>query len=263
VTTGQQALEENRAYIDLSARGRIRVTGEDRARLIHALTTNHIQQMGPGDQVYTFFLTAQGRIISDCYITCYEDYLLLDVEPEVRDAIVRHIDHYIIADDVTLEDVTNSTFSLIAAGKRVYGPIDGKDQTIAALGLVPATDEDFEAFRVEHYHPKFGKDFTSSTLPQETGLTYALHFNKGCYLGQEIVERIRSRGHVNRVLVGLKAGSGTELPVGARVQLNGEEIGKVTSGSCSHAIAMVRVIGAKPGGSLQVDGVNAEVHAVS
>jgi glycine cleavage system aminomethyltransferase T len=73
VTTGYQALKDNQAYTDVSRRGRVRVTGEDRARLIHALTTNHVQQMKPGDQVYAFFLTAQGRIISDCYINCYED----------------------------------------------------------------------------------------------------------------------------------------------------------------------------------------------
>ena len=237
--------------------------GDDRARLIHALTTNHIQQMKPGDQVYAFFLTAQGRIVSDCYITCYNDYLMLDVEPEVRDAVIKHIDHYIIADDVSLEDVSDATFSLIAAGKRIYGPVEEKDQTIAALALVPAAAEDYEAYRLERFHPVFGKDFTSSTLPQETGLGYALHFNKGCYLGQEIVERIRSRGHVNRVLVGLRSSAGTSFPVGAKLKLNGEEIGQVTSSANGSAIAMVRVAGSKPGTSAEGNGISAEVHAVS
>jgi folate-binding protein YgfZ len=241
-------------------RGRIRATGDDRARLIHALTTNHIQQMTPGDQVYAFFLTAQGRIVSDCYITCYDDYLMLDVEPGVRDTVMKHIDHYIIADDVALEDVTETTFSLIAAGKRAYGELDEKEQTISGLGLVPATAEDFEAYRIEHCHPIFGKDFNSSTLPQETGLNYALHFNKGCYLGQEIVERIRSRGHVNKVLVGL---DGATAPVGAKVLLIGEEIGQITSGANASAIAMVRVVASKPGTLVEVEGATAEVHAVS
>jgi folate-binding protein YgfZ len=261
VTTGYDALQENRAYVDVSTRGRIRVTGEDRARLIHALTTNHVQQMKPGDQVYAFFLTAQGRIVSDCYITCYDDYLLLDIGSEVRDTVLTHIDHYIIADDVTLEDVSDGTFSLIAAGRRIYGPADQKEQVSGELGLVPASADEFEAFRVEHFHPVFGKDFNSSTLPQETGLTHALHFNKGCYLGQEIVERIRSRGHVNKTLVGLKASS--TIPTGAKVRFNGEEIGQVTSNASGNAIAMVRVTGSKPGTLVEVEGVSAEVHAVS
>jgi tRNA-modifying protein YgfZ len=263
VTTGYQALNENRAYVDLSERGRIRVTGEDRARLIHALTTNHVQQMKPGDEVYAFFLTAQGRIVSDCHIRCTEDYLLLDLEPEVRNVMIRHIDHYIIADDVTLEDVTDGTFSLIAAGNLLYGEIGAKDALIAELNLTPATPEDFEAYRVEHFHPKFGKDFTSTTLPQETGLTSALHFNKGCYIGQEIVERIRSRGHVNRMLVGLSAAGGAALPAGAKVHLNEEEIGQITSSSADSAIAMVRVVASTPGTIVQVEGISAEVRAVS
>ena len=129
--------------------------------------------------------------------------------------------------------------------------------------MVPATAEDFEAFRVGHFHPRFGIDFTTSTLPQETGLTSALHFNKGCYIGQEIVERIRSRGHVNKMLVGLRVQGEGSLPSDAKVHLNGEEIGQVTSASGASAIAMVRVTGAKPGTVLQAGGISAEVHAVS
>ncbi len=217
--------------------------------------------MKPGDELYAFFLTAQGRIISDCYIKCEEDYLLLDVEPEVRESIIQHIDHYIIADDVLLEDVTSSTFALLAGGKRLYGTVLDKQQVASNLGMTEATEEDYETFRIEQYHPGFGKDFSSAPLPQETGLTYALHFSKGCYLGQEIVERIRSRGHVNKMLAGLKAAE--PMPVGSKVHLNGEEIGQITSRAGSQAIGMLRVAGTKPGSIVQVETVSAEVHAVS
>ncbi len=260
---------ENRAWLDVSSRGRIRVTGDDRARLIHALSTNHIQGMTPGSERYAFFLTAQGRIVGDAYITCYENYLLLDVEPDTRESMLRHIDHYIIADDVTLQDVTSTTFALVAAGKRIYGDIDLKEWTINSLDhLTPATSEDAETFRILNFHPRFGADFSASTLPQETGLSRALHFNKGCYLGQEIVERIRSRGHVNKMLVGLKIEGAAYIPPGADVLLSGEEIGQVKSSANipeigSRSIAMVRVAGAKPGTAVRVGGANAEVCAVS
>jgi aminomethyltransferase len=268
VTPGYQALQENKGYIDISNRGRIRVTGEDRARLLHALTTNHVQGMKPGDELYAFFLTAQGRIICDVRITCFEDYLLLDVEPEAGETLLKHIDHYIIADDVTLEDVSDTTFALLAAGKVVYGPVAEKQATIASLGLVEATPEDARSFQIEHFHPRFGEDFTSTTLPQETGLTYALHFNKGCYLGQEIVERIRSRGHVNKMLVGLISQAERAVPAGTKVLLDGEEVGQITSssyhpGTGLRAIAMLRMLGTKPGTTVQVEGINAEVTAVS
>jgi folate-binding protein YgfZ len=268
VTSGYRALEENQAYVDVSERGRIRVTGEDRARLLHALTTNHVQQMKPGEELYAFFLTAQGRIVSDVHVTCGEDHFLLDVEPEVRETLVKHIDHYIIADDVTLEDVTGKTFALMAGGKRVYGDLAAKEDTIAKLGLLQASADDARIFRIERFHPRFGEDFTSTTLPQETGLAYALHFNKGCYLGQEIVERIRSRGHVNRQLVGLTVENDANLEVGSKVDQDGTEIGRITSWtrhpeSGSRAIAMLRVQAAQPGAVVQVEGVNARVSAVS
>ena len=107
MTPGLRALTESAAIIDLSDRGRIRVTGEDRARLLHAMSTNHVQGMQPGDVQYTFFLNAQGQIQADAYILCFEDHFLLDVEAQVRQSLYEHLDRFIIADDDELEDVTD------------------------------------------------------------------------------------------------------------------------------------------------------------
>src|SRR6185312_15949917 len=127
---------------------------------------------------------------------CHEDHFLLDVEPETRHSLYEHLDRFIIADDVTLEDVTDQTFSLLH-GDRIYGPVERKDETIRALTdtcAIPATAEDAEAFRIMKFRPKYGKDITDRSLPQETQQMQAMHFQKGCYIGQEIVERVRSRG---------------------------------------------------------------------
>ena len=77
-------LRESAAWLDLSARGKIRVTGEDRARLLHAMTTQDVQSLTPGQGCYAFFLNAQGRILGDVNIFCREDFFLLDTEPETR-----------------------------------------------------------------------------------------------------------------------------------------------------------------------------------
>src|SRR6202451_4882369 len=97
-TAGYEALTASAALVDLSRRGKIRVTGEDRARLLHAMTTNHVEQMQPGDCIYAFFLNAQGRILADAYVLCFEDHFLLDTAPEPREPLLAHLDHYIIAD---------------------------------------------------------------------------------------------------------------------------------------------------------------------
>jgi folate-binding Fe-S cluster repair protein YgfZ len=67
------------ALFELAGRGRIRVAGEDRKRLLHAMTTNHVEQLAPGQGCYAFFLNANGRVLSDVQVLAAEDSLLLDV----------------------------------------------------------------------------------------------------------------------------------------------------------------------------------------
>src|SRR6266699_1129060 len=143
MTPGSEALLNGAALLDLSSRGRIRVTGEDRARLLHAMTTNHVQQMKPGDGIYAFFLNAQGRILADAYILCFEDHFLLDTEPQTRAAVREHLDRYIIADDVMLEDITEQTFA--------FGLEGPKAVEVAARCGVPAPHHRFSHVRWSEY----------------------------------------------------------------------------------------------------------------
>jgi glycine cleavage system aminomethyltransferase T len=116
MTPGYVALREGAAVLDLSARGKIWATGEDRARLLHAMTTNHVQQLKPGEGCYAFFLNAQGRILGDVNLLCFEDHFLLDTEPETHTKLFEHLDRYIIADDVTVEDRTDRMATIALEG---------------------------------------------------------------------------------------------------------------------------------------------------
>jgi folate-binding protein YgfZ len=298
MTPGYQALTRAAAVIDLSARTRIRATGEDRARLLHALSTNHIQQLLPGHGCYTFFLNAQGRVLADADIFVFAEHILIDTEPELRQSLWDHLDHYIIADDVTLHDETESTFCLgvegpkagerlkdlgasapvndfeheawetdltVAgttftggAGYRLFGPAEQKALVLERLYLTEATAEDAEVVRIEHGWPRYGKDITIARLAAETGQTRALHFQKGCYLGQEIVERVRSRGHVNRHLVALEIDGKTAPVAETKILADGKEVGEITSSAFSphagkvRAIGYVRVPHETPGTSVEV-----------
>jgi tRNA-modifying protein YgfZ len=283
MTPGLKALSESAAILDLSDRGRIRVTGEDRARLLHAMSTNHVQGLKPGEAQYTFFLNAQGQIQADAWILCFEDHFLLDVEPQTRVSLYEHLDRFIIADDVTLEDVTEQTFSLglegpkaleLASGKgmpisftgapgiRIYGAIadkEGMRETLAHSGAIEATAEDAEMFRIMQFQPRYGHDITDRSLPQETRqIEAAVHFQKGCYLGQEIVERVRSRGHVNRLLMGF-AGESEHAPApGVKVVYGDKEDGDVTSAVTVdgkfYGLAIVRAQIAQPGTIVGIEG---------
>jgi folate-binding protein YgfZ len=311
MTPGYEALMDGAALLDLSDRGRIRVTGEDRARLLHAMTTNHVLQMTPGQGLYTFFLDAQGRILADAVLLCFEDHFLLDTGAVTRHSLAAHLEHFIIADDVTLEDVTEQTFCLAVEGPkavevageggiaapyqrcahvrwgdltaasisatgaqavRIYGPLDDRDDTISFLegaGAIAASPEDADLARMKHFIPVYGIDITERTLPQETQQAHALHFQKGCYIGQEIVERVRSRGHLNRLLMGFRGRGSEEAATaparGAKLRIEGQEAGEVTSAGAAHdeffGLAWVRAPHAQPGVMAEIEGRAAEIFA--
>ncbi len=312
MSDGYQALHQGAALIDLSKRGRLQATGDDRARLLHALSTNHIQQLTPGQGAYAFFLTAQGKIVADAHLLCFPDFFLIDTEPETRSTLAAHMEHYIIADDVTVEDITDTSFSYGLEGPEAQSllerlgatvPQDPEshaawgDWTIARIsatgvpgfrlfglalsqqenavfinqlidaGAVSAMDSDIHRVRVERCQPRYSEDISSTTLPHQTGLTSALHFRKGCYLGQEIVERVRSQGQVNRVLSGLEILTGESVVPGDTITANGTETGKITSVDQApepgriFAIAMLRVQSIQQGAELSVNGFPARVRA--
>jgi tRNA-modifying protein YgfZ len=126
-------------------------------------------------------------------------------------------------------------------GVRFYGPAEARDGLIAMLekaGAVASTAEDARLVRIENGKPVFGADIRDTSLPQETGQMHGVSFQKGCYLGQEIVERIRAKGHVNRTLQRIVL-EGPEPPApGATVTVDGAEA-EVTSAIVSPATGQV------------------------
>jgi folate-binding protein YgfZ len=101
-------------------------------------------------------------------------------------------------------------------------------QALLTAGAVVAAPESLEYLRILEGTPLYGKDIRDRELPQETAQTRALHFAKGCYLGQEIVERIRSRGNVHRTF-GAFLLEGDLPPAGSMLEAEGKQIGELTS----------------------------------
>jgi folate-binding protein YgfZ len=278
---GYNALRERAAWIDLPGRGHILVHGDDQKRLLHAMTTNHVEQLQPGEGCYAFFLNDRGRIIADVNILCRPEYLVLDVEPEVRQLVYEHLDKYIIADDVTLEDRSDQTVALGIEGPhaaeilgtlgtaapeapnaqlefedalvanlsvtgvpgfRLFIPVAEKARWVDRLERAGAMQADFEAVetvRLEHGRPRFGSEVTERYLAQETQLNRALHFSKGCYLGQEIVERVRSRGQIHRQLMRIEISSSEPAQPGTKLAADGNPAAEVVSSAFSPALGKV------------------------
>jgi folate-binding protein YgfZ len=281
LSPGYLALKEHAAWIDLSERGKIRMTGDDRKRLLHAMSTNQVQKLEPGEGCYVFFLNAQGRILADANIFVLEDSVLLDTEPETRQKLREHMDRYIIADDVTVEDVTPSMATvalegpeaedflkqhaapvpLKAYGTRLWGnrliarasstgsqgfliflPHEEKEDLLAQFslsGLGEATAAEARTVRIENGSPRYGEEITERYLVQETGQLQAVNFEKGCYLGQEIVERVRSRAQIHRLLRRVEIDTKEAPESGAKFQAGAEDAGEVVSAVFSPALDKV------------------------
>jgi len=101
-------------------------------------------------------------------------------------------------------------------------------EMLAGAGATPAGTQAWEWLRIAMGIPLYGADIGERELPQETGRTDALHFAKGCYIGQEIVERIRSRGNVHRAFAGFRV-QGAEPAPGAKLWSGAKEAGEITS----------------------------------
>ena len=118
--------------------------------------------------------------------------------------------------------------------------------------------------RLENGKPRYGADISERYLAQETNQTHALHFNKGCYLGQEIVERVRSRAQIHRRLLPVHLDTDQPPAPGTKLQAHGKDSAEITSASYSPtlgktvALAYVR-IDVKPGDAMTLGDVTATV----
>lgn len=279
--TGYEALRERTGWVDLSTRGKIRVTGEDRARLLHGMCTNDIQNLRSGEGLYAFFLSDKGRVLADACIYNRGDNLLLDTEPEIAAKLRDHLDRYIIADDAALEDETANWAAIglegpqsldfgrtigiaipekkysvedwesgfvarIASsgpeGLRIFIPVEREEeliQRLATLGIPNASGEECRIVRLENGIPRYGEEIGERYLAQETQAMHAIHFNKGCYLGQEIVERVRSRGQVHRLLTPIRIQSSAPPASGIKLIADGKDVAEISSAVFSPALGEV------------------------
>ncbi len=123
------------------------------------------------------------------------------------------------------EDAQHESYEIWLAPKDVYKTW----QALLAAGATPVGTEALEMQRIVAGVPLYGVDIRERDLPQETEQMRALNFNKGCYVGQEIVERIRSRGNVHRKFTGFVVEGKAAIPVGAKIICDEKEVGEITS----------------------------------
>jgi folate-binding protein YgfZ len=161
------------------------------------------------------------------------------------------------------DDATNESYEIWLTPKDVYKTW----QALIAAGATHVGSEALEMERIAAGIPLYGVDIRERDLPQETEQTRALNFNKGCYVGQEIVERIRSRGNVHRKFTGFLAESSAAITAAAKILSDGKDVGEVTSvatlpspsGEHTVALGYIRREVGVPGREVTIGAVQASV----
>jgi folate-binding protein YgfZ len=276
------------------------VTGEDRAKWLNGLVTCDVLKLERGRAQYGLAVTQKGRIVTDLFLVDDDGERLLVVLPSrVRDDVVAMLDHHLIMEDAELakDEGVRVAFAhgprapeLLAAARSGAGAVGaacdptglggallvvGTGDEAAAklagvareLGGVVGDAQGWEALRLERGVPRFGVDFDDKTYPQEAALEKrAVSFDKGCYLGQEVVCMLELRGRVKRKLVAVVLDAQADAQAGAPVlDAAGNEVGTLSSVGASPTLArrvglaMLRLASAAPGTRLRVAGASAEV----
>jgi hypothetical protein len=247
-------------------RGLLRAEGPDARDYLHRMSTQALDRVAPGQTAYACFLTAKGHLLGEGHLLVEERGALLDLDPAALAATREQLERLVVMDEVTFGDLSEShrvvpllgpgapgAAERLAAGRPAAGrvvrlengrrglpavdlvvPVADAEPLRAALlsaGAAPLEEGDLEALRILGGFARWGLDMDGSRLPMEAGLTRsAIAFDKGCYVGQEVVLRATVRGHLQKGLVQLAlppgAGPGTPLRAGGP---DGPEAGTVTS----------------------------------
>ena len=288
-------LESRVAAFDVSDSGRLRVSGDDAIDLLNRLSTNDLDLLEVGRGMGTVLTTNKGRVIDLLRILRREDDLLVLTSPGTQRRVMEWIDFYTFAEDVEVEDMTGETSHWLvvgadAAARAGFDP-DGLDEYldhhaggdstiiradmggVAAYEVVapagaeaPVADTmergDLEILRVEQGAPAYPNEMNEARNPLESNLKPYISFNKGCYIGQEVVARLNTYDKVQRWLCQLVVDDEATLEAGASVTVDGANVGEITTSAPGLALAYVRKRAYEDGARVEVEGVGATVRDI-
>ena len=265
-------------FADLSReRARLRVTGADRVMFLQGQCTNDVIKLAVGQSCYAAFLTAKGKMRGEGYVIRLPDAFLL----ETNIGLAPSLGKFVITEDVMIEDVSAVWREWLVIGeaepnvaadaitvRHPLGTIVIGHETLTAT----LNGESLDTMRIEAAVPKWGVDMDENTIPNEAGLEQrAISYDKGCYIGQETIARIKTYGHVNRRLVQMAivsggSGFGPLIPSrGEKIFADEREAGQVTSATNSVRLGKIVALGyvrrefARTGTKLKINQQSVEV----
>ena len=249
-----------RAFLDLSARATLRVTGTDRVRFLNGQITNDLRKANETVAMEACVLNAKGKLNAHIFIAALGESFLIDAEPELRETLRARLERYVIADDVQIDDVTDefalfhvftdeppvpgsgrsvSAHRFVVTGWDIWSDLAHHDalrlELAAAYLFIDSVAA--EVMRIEQGLPRWGRELTDEIIPIEANLEErTIDYQKGCYIGQEVISRIKMSGQTNKRLCGLISLNNTPLQPNMKLVASsapGREGGWITSATRS------------------------------
>jgi tRNA-modifying protein YgfZ len=259
-TPTRSSQSQHATFLDLSGRAKFRITGTDRLRFLNGQITNDLRKASETSAIEACILSAKGKTDAHMYISASEDSFLVDAAADLRETLKVRLERYVIADDVQIEDVTDqfSLFHVLSQdaptvengrivsvrrfaepGWDIWGDATQYGVLLEELSSRWALcDSDAaEVMRIEQGIPSWGHELTNDIIPIEANLEQrAIDYQKGCYIGQEVISRIKMSGQTNKRLCGLISLDNLPLQPGMKLaapSAAGKEAGWITSSTRS------------------------------
>ena len=258
------------AFLDLSARAKFRIAGTDRFRFLNGQITNDLRKASETVTVEACVLNAKGKMDAHIFLCALGECFLVDAAPNLREKLRARFERYVIADDVEIEDVTDrfslfhvlspelqrvedgrvvSAHRFVEPGCDIWSDAAHRDVLFQRLSshfefLDPVAAE---VMRIEQGIPRWGSELTEEIIPVEANLEdRTIDYQKGCYIGQEVISRIKMSGQTNKRLCGLI--SLNNAPLQPRMNLAsssvpGKEVGWITSATHSEELGKEIALG--------------------
>ncbi|MFD0278366.1 YgfZ/GcvT domain-containing protein [Kitasatospora sp. NPDC127111] len=259
----QRSLARGTGFVDLSHRGVITVTGEDRLTWLHLLLTQHVSALPPQQATEALVLSPHGHVEHALYLVDDGTTTWAHVEPGTQRALVGYLESMKFFYRVEVADAT-ADYAVVHLPAGSTAPVDGaaavrelpygRDLFLPRAELATLTGAygpaagiwAYEALRIEAHRPRLGFETDHRTIPHEVDwLATAVHLQKGCYRGQETVARVHNLGRPPRRLVFLHLDGTEEVlpPHGTEVRLasdpDGRALGVVTSSARHHELGPI------------------------
>ncbi len=223
----------------------LQVAGPDAVTFLQGQLSQDVEGLGVGTSAWTFLLQPQGKVDALLRVTrAAGDRFVLDTDAGWGERAVGRLNRFKLRIKCDVEPLAWRCLAVRGPGAHEvatgFAPADWPGLPgVDLCGGEPTVPPDlrvcdlqaYEAVRVEAGVPVMGREIDEKTIPAETGVVdRAVSFTKGCYTGQELVARIDSRGgNVPRHLRGIVVGTNVLPPAGAGVEVDGKEVGTVTS----------------------------------